>query len=102
MQRAPGGVTSTTSTRKSSSALATRSPGSTGRPRRCHVGQVVHRLHAAQVDGDPELEEALPTGGVSSRFVVVTGRNLENSRRHEIDGKDPRVKHGPKAACADG
>jgi hypothetical protein len=28
--------------------------------------------------------------------------NLENGRRHEVVEKDLGVKHGPKAACADG
>jgi hypothetical protein len=47
----------------------------------------------------------LPNQRVSAwdlRFVVITRRNLDNSTSHEIDGEDPGVKHGPKAACADG
>jgi hypothetical protein len=43
-----------------------------------------------------------PAPSLAESFPRRTRRNLENSRRHEIDEKDLGVKHGPKAACADG
>jgi hypothetical protein len=48
-------------------------------------------------------KDRLPTViGPDLRLVAVTGGNLDGRRRHEIEGEDSAVKHGPTAACTDG